>query len=85
MPKPHARYRHKNARILEDTWRLVNDKVSAQRGTGVRMRISRLGRAIRVSLQGDRKRRMESAGKDVEKLLGEDPPNPKEAWRHLKI
>ena len=47
------------------------------------MRIRRLGRAIRASLQGDRKRRAETAGQDVETLLGEDPPNPKEAWRRL--
>ena len=48
------------------------------------MRIRRLGRAILASLQGDRKRRAETAGQDVETLLGEDPPNPKEAWRRLK-
>ena len=27
---------------------------------------------------------METAGQEVETLLGEDPPNPKEAWRRLK-
>ena len=27
---------------------------------------------------------MEEAGKDVEALLGEDPPNSKEAWRRMK-
>ena len=48
------------------------------------MRILRLGRAIRESLQGDRKRRVETAGTDVETLLGGDPPNVKEAWRQLK-
>ena len=47
-------------------------------------RIRRLGRAIRASLQGDRKRRVETAGHEVETLLGEDPTNPKEAWRRLK-
>ena len=84
MPKPHARDRHKNAWILEETWRLVDKRVSAQRGAVVHMRIRRLGRAIRASLQGDRKRRVETAGQDVETLLGEDLPNPKEAWRRLK-
>ena len=48
------------------------------------MSIRRLGRAIRASLQGDRKRREETVGLDMETLLGEDPPNPKEAWRQLK-
>ena len=42
-------------------------------------RIWRLGRAIKASLQGDRKRRVETAGQEVETLMGEDPPNPKEA------
>ena len=27
---------------------------------------------------------MEDAGKDVEALLGGDPPNAKEAWRRMK-
>ena len=50
----------------------------------MRARILRLGRAIRASLKGDRKRRVEDAGKDVEALLGGDPPNAKEAWRRMK-
>ena len=48
------------------------------------MRIRILGRTIQASLQGDRKRRVETAGQDLETLLGEDPPNPKESWRRLK-
>ena len=48
------------------------------------VRIWRLGPAIRASLKGDRKRREETAGQEVETLLGEDPPNPKEAWIRLK-
>ena len=50
----------------------------------MRVRIRRLGRAIRASLQGDRKQRVETAGTDVESLLGGEPPNPKEAWRRLQ-
>ena len=84
VPKPHARDRHKNAWISEETWRHFDKRVSARRGTAVHIRIRRLGRAIRASLQGGRKRRLETAGQDVETLLGEDPPNPKEAWRWLK-
>ena len=84
VPKPHARNRYKNAWISEETWRLVNKRVSARRGTGVHMRIRILGRTIRASLQGGRKRRVETAGQDVETLLGEDPLNSKEAWRRLK-
>ena len=43
----------------------------------MRARLWRLGRAVRASLKGDRRRRVEDAGKDVEALLGEDPPNAK--------
>ena len=50
----------------------------------MRARLRRLGRAVRASLKGDRKRRVEDAGKDVEALLGGDPPNAKEAWRRMK-
>ena len=41
------------------------------------MRIQRLGRAIRESLQVDSKRRVETAGKDVEALLGGGSAKPK--------
>ena len=69
---------------MEETWRIVGERISAQRGAGVQPRIRRLGRAIRASLKGDRKRRVEIAGEEVEMLLGGDPPNAKEAWRRLK-
>ena len=78
------REKHKNAWISEETWRLVDERVSARKGTRVRERIRRLGRAIRESLKGDRKRRVEAAGTDVEALLGGDPPNTKEAWQRMK-
>ena len=61
VPKPHTRDRHKNAWISGETWRLVDDRVSARRGVGVKTRIRRLGRAIRSSLQGNRKRSVETA------------------------
>ena len=77
VPKPHRRDRHKNEWISEKTWRLVDKRVSVQRGMGVHTRIWRLGRAIRTSLQGDRKRRVETAVQEVETLLEEDPPKPK--------
>ena len=84
MPKLHEQERHKNAWISEEKWRLADERVSATRGTRVRARIRRLGRAIRASLKGDRKRRVEAAGADVEALLGGDRPNAKEAWRGMK-
>ena len=84
VPKPHERERHKNAWISEKKWRLANKRVSARRGTRVRSRIWRLGRAIRASLKGDREGRVEAAGTDLEAILGGDPPNAKEAWRRMK-
>ena len=84
VPKPHARERRMNEWISEDTWRLVNERVSARRGTRVQESIRRLIRAISASIKVDRKRRVETAGKEVETLFGADPPNPREAWRSLK-
>ena len=84
VPKPHEREKHRSAWISKETWRLANKRVSAKRGTRVRARLRRLGRAFRESLKGDRKLRVEDVGKDVEALLGGDPPNPKEAWRWMK-
>ena len=48
------------------------------------VRLQILGRAVRASLKGYRRRRVEDAGKDVEALLGEDPPNANEVWRRMK-
>ena len=50
----------------------------------VKARVQRLSREIAASLKGDRKRKVEIAGEEVETLLGEDPLNPKDAWRRLK-
>ena len=62
VPKPNGRDSHKNEWISKKTWRLVDERVSTRRGTGVQVRIWRLGRAIKASLEGDRKRRVEIAG-----------------------
>ena len=80
VPKPHEWEKHRNAWISEETWRLANKRVSAKGGTRVQARLRRPGRAFRACLKGDRKWRVEDAGKDVEALLGGDPPNAKEAW-----
>ena len=63
VPKPHEREKHRNAWISDETWRLADERVSVKRGTRVRARLRRLGRAVRASLEGDRKRRVEDAGK----------------------
>ena len=84
VPKPHEWEKHRNAWISDKTWRLADERVSARKGTRVRARLRRLGQAFRSSLKGDRRRRVEDAGKDVEALLGEDPPNAKAARRRMK-
>ena len=42
VPKPHAREKRKNGWISEDTWRLVDERVSAQTKTKDKSRIRRL-------------------------------------------
>ena len=84
VPKPHVRERRMNGWISEETWRLVDERVPARRGTRVQARIRRLRRAIAEILKGYRKRRLETRGEEVDTLLGADLPNPKEVWRRLK-
>ena len=55
-----------------------------QRKARARTGMRRLGRAIKASLKGDRKRRVEEAGTAIEGLLKEDPPDAKGAWRRMK-
>ena len=50
VPKLHEREKHRSAWISDETWRLVDERVSARRGTRVQARMWRLGRAVRESL-----------------------------------
>ena len=43
-----------------------------------------MGRAIKASLQEDRKWRAEEAGAEVETLMGSDPPLHQESWHWIK-
>ena len=70
VPNPHVRERRKNGCILEDTWILVNNRVSARRNKRDQTTIQRLSQAIAAILKGDRRRRVETAGEEVEALLG---------------
>ena len=78
VPKPQPRDQHRNAWISEETWRIVDERVTMRRKARARMGMWRLGRAIQASLKGDRRRRMEEAGSAVETLLMEVPPNASE-------
>ena len=78
--KPKAMYARKNMWILETTWRLVNKRVSALRKNARdQSLIWRLRCAIAAILKGYQRRRAEEAGKEVETLLGSDPPIHPEA------
>ena len=83
-PKPHLREQHRNAWISDKTWKLVDKRVSVRREPRAQTKMRRLGLAIKTSLTGDRRRRVEEAGKAAEALLGEDPLIAKEEWRRMK-
>ena len=71
----------KNAWILEATWRIVDERVSAcQDLVKNQSLIQRLGRTIAASLKVERRRSQEEAGAEVDTLLGSDPPLHWEAW-----
>ena len=70
-----VREARKNEWISTETWRLVDKRVSVRRDLSKGQTIRRrLGRAIKASLTANRRRRAEEAGKEVEALVGEDPP-----------
>ena len=77
VPKPQPREQHRNVWISEETWELVDERVTMRHKSRDQTGMRRLGRAIQASLKGDRKRQVEKAGSAVESLLKEDPPNPK--------
>ena len=66
-------------------WRLIDKRVSARRDLAkYQALIRRLGRAIRASLNTDRRRMSEEARAEVGVLLGSDPPLHREAWHRIK-
>ena len=75
----------RNAWILAETWRLVNERVATRRDPRYcQADRRRLGREIGKSLSRDRKRRTEEAGAAVEDLMKADPPLTQEAWHRLQ-
>ena len=84
MLKPQPREHQRNAWISEETWRLIDERVTMRRKARARTGMRRLGREIQKSLKGDRKRRVEETGTAIEGLLTEDPPDAKGAWRQMK-
>ena len=85
VTNPDKRAVRPNSWILEETWRIIDERVSVRWGPRwCQMRIRCRGRAIRAALKGDRRRRVETAGKDVERLLISNPPLPCEACRRMQ-
>ena len=85
VPKPTPREARRNAWISEETWRLIDERVSTRRdpryGQADRQR---LGKEIKKSLAQDRRRRTEEAGAEVEVMMKADPPLIQEAWYRLQ-
>ena len=85
VPKAQPREARRNSWISEETWRLVDERVSAlqdpQYGQALKRRI---GKAVKKSLAADRKRRSEEAGAEVEALVKADPPLIQEAWYRIQ-
>ena len=85
VPKAQPRAAIRNAWISEETWRLVDERVSARRDPRKGQALKRrLGRAVKASLAADQKQRADKAGSEVEALVGEDPPLIQEAWHRIQ-
>ena len=85
VPKAKAREARRNAWISAETWRLVDKRVSARRDPAKGQALKkRLGRAIKASLEADRRRQSDEAGAEVEALVGADPPLIQEAWHRIQ-
>ena len=85
VPKARAREARQNEWISTETWRLVDERVSARRDPEKGHAIKRrLGRAIKMILENDRRHRADEAGEEVEALVGSDPPIIKEDWHSIQ-
>ena len=76
IPKLKEMEARKNAWILEDTWRLVNKRVSARQDPAQNQSLLICpGRAINMSLKEYMRWRTEEARESTEKILGAHPPS----------
>ena len=75
VPKAQPREARRNPWISEETWRLIDKRVSAHQDSRYRQVFKQqLGKAVKKSLAADRKRRAEEAGEEVEVLVKAEPP-----------
>ena len=81
VPKAQPRKARRNTWISAETWRLVDERVSARQDPRCGQAFKRkLEREVKASLAADRKRRADKAGAEVEVLVKADPPLIQEAW-----
>ena len=85
VPKAQRRAARRNMWKSEETWRLINKRVSVRQDPRKGQAIKRqLGRAVKAILAADRKWITEEAGAEVEALVGADPPLIQDAWHHIQ-
>ena len=85
IPRAQPREARRNAWISEETWRLVNERVSSRRDPRYGQAFKRkLGRAVKASLAAYQKQRAEEAGAEVEALVKAEPPLIQEAWYRIQ-
>ena len=84
VPKPHARELRTNEWISEETWRLVDERVSARRGT--RMQEDwRLSQVIASSLNRDRKKEGRDSGRGGVDVTRGGPAKPEGGLKTTKM
>ena len=85
VPRAKPQEARQNAWISAETWRLIDERVSARPdpryGTAYRRRMRK---AVQKSLAADRRRRADEVGAEVEALVKADPPLTQEAWYRLQ-
>ena len=75
--------RVRQAWILPETWRLVDEKIVVRRDR-LQQSVRSLGRRINASLRGGRQHRAAEAGASVRPLLASDLPLVKEVWIRMR-
>ena len=85
IPKAQPLAARRNTWISEETWKLVDERVSTlQDPRKVQALKIQLGQVIKAIFAADRKQRADEAGEEVEALVGADSPLIQEAWHRIQ-
>ena len=85
IPRAQPHEARQKVWILESTWRLINERVSARRYPRYgQIYRRRLGKAVQKSLATDRRRQSDKAGAEVEVLVKVNLPLIQVAWYRLQ-